>query len=449
MFKKIEVWLNLQRFEEEWDRYRAFMLIISTFIAFLASGIAFVIEALTRDTEEFYEMGGLALVSLILLALIWRGYVREVGWVFPFAIFLVLAIHVNHSEGMFDNAMFAFPAVILMGGLLNRRRGILVFTFLALVAVSIVGINQINRPEPFLFSQYATISRLGSILALLAVSGGMAFLAINSLLLGLQKLQESESALTHANRELRHIQVSMEATIEERTRNIEAARREAEMGRRAIEAQAWIATGLSQLNDAMRGEQSISALADNILKHLCRYLDAQVAALFILEHGRLKRVGGFAFAQDASLPDEFEVGEGLVGQAALNKEIIVLEDIPEGSLRITSGLGNAFPKYLVLLPLLYADELIGVIELGTLNLLTLEKRNYITLAEASIAVSIRTTIAHIRLNELLLETQQQAEELQSQAEEMQAQEEELRAANEELYAQAERLRASQSSSEAM
>lgn len=446
MQKKLENWMNLQRFAEGLERNQALILLISLPIASLGSGIAFIVEVLTMDQDEILGTGLMAVFSAFLLSLVWRGKAKEASWLFPFGICLLLSTHINHSQGIFDDAMYAFPAVIFLAGLLNQRRGILVFTLLVLIAVSVVGLNQIYRPDPLEFIATASWTRLGSILLLMTATGGIAFLATSNLLLGIRKLQESEGALAKANQELRDIQASMEETINERTRNIEAARREAEMGRHAIEAQAWIATGLSRLNDVMRGEQSIRTLADNILNQLCRYLNTQMAALFILDQGKLKRVGGFAYNLKAGLPDVFEIGEGLVGQAALAKEIILVEDIAESSVRITSGLGNAYPKNLVLLPLLFADELVGVIELGSLGILTSEQRNFLTLAEASIAISIRTTMAHIRMNELLLETQQQAEELQNQAEEMQAQEEELRAANEELFAQTERMRASRDSS---
>ena len=368
-------------------------------------------------------------------------YARWVRWLIPALIFLVITWRVYANNGLFDSAMFAFPVLLLVSGLLLGLRGLGVFTILTIGIVGVVGYKQISAPTPFLYSDYATVDRLIAALLAFAAIGGLAAWVINNLLQSLHRLQESETSLSLANQELRNTQKLLEEQVAERTHGIERARREAELARKAIEAQAWLATGQSQLNDAMRGEQDIQILADNILRHLCQYLGGQVGVFYIHIQGNLRRIGGFAFTPDSNLPDQFALGEGLIGQAAVGKEILLLEEIPETQIRINSSLGSAPPKSIVLIPLLYNNDLVGVIEIGSLKLFRTEHLNYLVLAATSIAVTLQTTLARMRVNDLLVEMQSQAEELQAQAEEMRAQEEELRAVNEELLAQTESLRA--------
>jgi GAF domain-containing protein len=184
----------------------------------------------------------------------------------------------------------------------------------------------------------------------------------------------------------------------------------------------------------MRGEQEVAQLADNTVGYLCRYLDAQSGALFVMDlaHNRLELAGSFARAGDGRLASHFEMGEGLVGQAALEKRPITLEEIPDGELTIASALGQHVPRTVLILPLVYENQVVGVIELGTLSRFSPAQLDLLHRAASTVAVAFHSAQTRKRVNELLVRTQQQAEELQ-------AQEEELRAINEELLAQAENL----------
>ncbi|GIK42396.1 MAG: hypothetical protein BroJett011_62290 [Chloroflexota bacterium] len=222
----------------------------------------------------------------------------------------------------------------------------------------------------------------------------------------------------------------------------EQAREEAEQARQAIETvnktlevQMWQTAGLAQLNDTMRGEQDTSTLAGSIIQQLCQYLNAQVGTLYVREEHSLRLAGSYAYTPPRHRTDQFRLGESLIGQAALEKRPIVL-NAPDDHLTVTSSLSQIQPRQVLIAPFIYNGQVAGVVELGSLTEFSPVQIEFLHQALESMAIAFVTAQARHRVNELLAETQQQAEELQ-------AQEEELRAANEELEAQTESLRTSE------
>ena len=216
----------------------------------------------------------------------------------------------------------------------------------------------------------------------------------------------------------------------------EQAREEAEAANKTLEVQIWQTTGQAQLSDRTRGEQNIPTLANNILQHLCPYLQAQIGALYVVEGYILTLAGHYAYSSNQPTP-HFKFGEGLVGQAALEKQPMLITDVPRDYITVRSGLGETIPRNIMLFPFIYDNRVLGVIELGTLTEFSQAQLAFIQTALGSIAIAFNTAQARARIDELLAQTQRQAEELQVQGEE-------LRVANEELEAQTESLRASQS-----
>jgi GAF domain-containing protein len=189
------------------------------------------------------------------------------------------------------------------------------------------------------------------------------------------------------------------------------------------------------LSDQIRGEQDIRTLANSIIQQLCHYLQVQIGVLYVVEGQYLVPMGQYAYS-DLEPIERFEFGEGLVGQTALEKRPLFVADVPNDYLVVRSGLGEIAPRNILLFPFMYNDRVVGVIELGALGEFNQAQWEFIETALASIAVAFNTAQARTRIDELLAQTQQQAEDLQ-------AQEEELRVANEELENQTESLRVSE------
>ena len=203
------------------------------------------------------------------------------------------------------------------------------------------------------------------------------------------------------------------------------------------EKQSWLKTGLNDLYDRMRGEQDLIELVQNVISFLTDYLDTQVGAFFLNDEEKmLKMVGSYAYTRRKNLSNEYAVGEGLVGQAALEKKNILITGVPDDYVKINSGLGEAVPRNLLVVPAIYEGEVKAVIELGSFHEFTDDKIDFLNQAAASIAIAINTARSRVKLEGLLDETQRQSEELQ-------VQQEELRQTNEELEEQTRGLRDSE------
>jgi CheY-like chemotaxis protein/HAMP domain-containing protein len=216
------------------------------------------------------------------------------------------------------------------------------------------------------------------------------------------------------------------------------------------EKQNWLKSGLAELNDKIRGEQDVMTLSPNVINYLATYLEAKVGAIYLVDENNslsgsgqplLKMVGSYAYTRRKNLANEYRIGEGLVGQAALEKKSILITNVPDDYLKINSGLGEGIPRNIMVTPFLYEGEVKGIIELGSFHEFTELQLDFLNQATENIAIGFHSAQSRVKMKELLEKTQQQAEELQ-------AQQEELRQTNEELEEQAEALKESQARMEA-
>ncbi|MDB6077730.1 MAG: signal transduction histidine kinase [Akkermansiaceae bacterium] len=201
--------------------------------------------------------------------------------------------------------------------------------------------------------------------------------------------------------------------------------------------QEWSQAGRLELSSVMAGEKLLEPLAESILAFLTRYVDAHAGAIFATRKGRFHRVALAGAPLAAGIPEQFNAGEGLLGRAVVDKTLQRIDDVPEGYLRISSGLGEGLPRHLVILPALADHSVNAVIELGFLHPLDGQKQEFLEQISELVGVAVKSALYREHLEELLTETQQQSEELQAQSEE-------LRVSNEELEEQGRALRESQS-----
>jgi len=265
------------------------------------------------------------------------------------------------------------------------------------------------------------------------------------------ELTRAKEAAEVARREAEQARQAIEAEKEKAEaakEEADKARQEAEAANRILAAQMWQTAGQALLNEKMRGEQNIPTLARNVIQQLCTYLDAQVGTIYVREGERLTLAGSFACTGEEAPPAQFQLGEGLIGQAALEKRPLVVANLPQHYLSIRSSLGSTLPRNLLVAPFIYEGQVVGVIELGTLFEFTPVQTEFLQKALENVAVAFITAQARDHINQLLLKTQQQAEELQAQGEELQATNEELEIQTESLKASEAKLKANQSDLEA-
>ena len=204
-----------------------------------------------------------------------------------------------------------------------------------------------------------------------------------------------------------------------------------------IEEKNWLKTGQAELNDRMRGEQDVNTLSQNIVQFLAKYLDAQVGALYLLDDEKsLRLFGSYAYQKRKNISNQYKLGEGLIGQAAMEKQSITLTHVPDDYIKITSGLGECSPRNIMVMPFLYEGEVMGVIELGTYGQFSDLQLKFFDDTVENIGITFNSCLAANKMRELLTKTQQQSEELQSQ-------QEELRQINEELEGQTRSLKESE------
>lgn len=201
--------------------------------------------------------------------------------------------------------------------------------------------------------------------------------------------------------------------------------------------QSWLKTGEAELSEKIRGEQDITSLANNIITYVAKYLNAQVGAIYLkTEAGTMKMIGSYAYNRHKNLSNEIKLGEGLVGQAALEKQTIVITNVPDGYVKISSGVGEALPRNILVSPCLYNSEVKCIIEIGSFDEFTDVQMEFVEKIGESIATSVHSGEARTRMKELLDKTIEQSEELQTQ-------QEELRQTNEELEEQTKALKESE------
>lgn len=132
----------------------------------------------------------------------------------------------------------------------------------------------------------------------------------------------------------------------------------------------WITQGLADITEIMRTQRNSVSLYDQLLSTMIKALAANQGAIFLTDYKedappRLTMTACYAYNRKKYLHTQIEAGEGLIGQCFLEKDIIYLTDIPQGYIRITSGLGKATPTALIIVPLLSDDRVEGILEIAS------------------------------------------------------------------------------------
>ncbi|MGI2034211.1 response regulator [Rhizobium panacihumi] len=209
--------------------------------------------------------------------------------------------------------------------------------------------------------------------------------------------------------------------------------RQATLSRRR---QNWLQSGEVAFNTAVTGDRRTEDLGDSILDFLTRYTGAVAGAIFVKDDDKFQRVSTWGVPNSASIPDHFKAKEGLLGEAVTAGKPIIIEHLPEGYLAFGSALGTDKPRHLMISPGSIDGAVNSVIELGFLRPVDDTILTLLDQASASIATAVRSAKYRSDLQNLLRETQRQAEQLQVQGEE-------LRVSNEELEEQGRALKESQ------
>jgi signal transduction histidine kinase/CheY-like chemotaxis protein/HAMP domain-containing protein len=193
-----------------------------------------------------------------------------------------------------------------------------------------------------------------------------------------------------------------------------------------VEKDSWFKSGINNFNERLSGDHHLNSLSSNSLEFMLGFLHSQLGTLYVYNPEykilTLEAHSGFDSSQ---LKESVKLNEGILGQVAMKKEMVILSDVPSGSYVSFSSLGSYLPGQVVLVPLIFNEMLIGVIELSSIKPYSELEIEFLMEAAEIAAININSAFNLIKTNELLQKTQEQSRELQGQ-------QEELRVVNEEL-----------------
>jgi signal transduction histidine kinase/HAMP domain-containing protein/ActR/RegA family two-component response regulator len=195
--------------------------------------------------------------------------------------------------------------------------------------------------------------------------------------------------------------------------------------------QDWLKTNLERFTRMLQGQRDLATVSSMILSELAPLVSAQHGVFYTLasldEGGEqvLQYQAGYGFKERKHLANHFRVGEGLVGQCAQEKERILLTDVPGDYVRINSGLGEATPLNIIVLPILFEGSVRAVVELASFSHFSPTHQAFLDQLTESIGLVLNTIEANTLTENLLKQSQSQARELQSRQEELSSSYEDL------------------------
>jgi signal transduction histidine kinase/CheY-like chemotaxis protein len=235
----------------------------------------------------------------------------------------------------------------------------------------------------------------------------------------------------------RSISVEAQGEVAELKDNINAMVHSLRETIRANQQQDWLKTNLARIADMMQGHRDLAVVAELIMDELAPLVDAQHGTFFLAEPGaddetQLRLIAGYGLRADQAAPIPYQLGQSLIGQVARSKRSVVVTNLPEGYVKISSGLGAAPPANLAIVPILFEDQVLGVIELASFMAFSRVQTDFLEQLTETLGVNFNTIIANARTDALLEESQRLASELQARSEELQAQQVELQRSNADL-----------------
>jgi len=187
--------------------------------------------------------------------------------------------------------------------------------------------------------------------------------------------------------------------------------------------QDWRKTNLAKFSRMLQGQKDLVAVGQAILSELAPVVGAQQAEFYILDGSgagqRLRLFASYASGGQGAHGKELELGEGLVGQCAVDKQKILLHGVPADSIRISSGLAVGSPQDILVLPVIFEGQVKGVLELASLERFNSTHQALLDQLTESIGVVINTIEANMRTENLLQQSQSLAQELQQTNQELQ------------------------------
>ncbi len=209
--------------------------------------------------------------------------------------------------------------------------------------------------------------------------------------------------------------------------------------------QNWVTQGLAKLGDILRKDNdNIERLSFNIISYLVQFLEANQGGVYVVNDNEendkfIEQAATVAFSKQKFIKKRIEFGEGIIGRCMLEQQTIYMTDIPEEYIEITSGLGKAKPRSLLIVPLKLNEEIFGVVEIASFILFEPYQVEFVEKVAESIASTISSVKINIKTAILLRDSQTQADTMRTQEDKMRKNMDDLRKMQSEARRQEERL----------
>src|SRR5215472_12532637 len=240
-----------------------------------------------------------------------------------------------------------------------------------------------------------------------------------------------------------NIAVDAQGEVEELKDNLNAMVQSLREAVQASQEQDWLKTNLARIGSMMQGHRDLKVVAELIMEELAPLLGAQHGTFFLAEEAdgdtRLRLIAGYGLRADKDAPIQYRIGQSLIGQVAKSKRAIVVDEIPPGYIKISSGLVEAPPANLAVLPLQFEDQVLGVVELASFTRFSPIQVAFLEQLTETLGVSVNAIVASARTDALLEQSQRLTAELQARSAELQARSEELQLSNVDLEQKAAQL----------
>jgi signal transduction histidine kinase/HAMP domain-containing protein/CheY-like chemotaxis protein len=203
------------------------------------------------------------------------------------------------------------------------------------------------------------------------------------------------------------------------------------------EEQDWLKTNLARISGLMQGQRELERVTQLIISELTPTVSAQYGAFFLAESEdgnplELGLIASYGYQRRAGIADRFALGESLVGQAALERKTIQIEDVPRDYIRVSSSLGQSSPASILIMPILFEDQVLGVIELAWLRAPSQIHRTFLEQLMETLGVVLNTIIANMRTEALLQQSQSLNAELEQQAQLLEQRNQDIEGKNREI-----------------
>lgn len=199
-----------------------------------------------------------------------------------------------------------------------------------------------------------------------------------------------------------------------------------------LEQERWTKENVAKISNDLQQAESFLELSQKFLSNICPLLEVGHGVFYIYSDDKLRILSGYGYRERKNLNQYFSVGEGLIGQCAMEKQPIVLTHPPADYITISSGLGEATPTSIMVLPILHSDCLVGVLELAAFKNFSQAEQSLIDSLIPMLAMSLEILERNVRTQRLLKESQAQTELMKTQARQLEEQKFELEAQHLEL-----------------